>query len=65
MGKFIFHAVIALVIVGTIFGFGVVVGGGFAIGAAEAGVESRVADCLPVETADDLEACLAAGEETP
>lgn len=65
MGKFIFQAVIGLVVVGTIFIFGVVVGGGFANDAAETGVQSRVAQCLPLETAQELEACLTTDEDAP
>lgn len=65
MGKFIFQAVIVLAVVGTVFVFGVVVGGGFANDAAEAGMRTRLAQCLPMETAVDLETCLAADEETP
>ncbi|MDN5895915.1 MAG: hypothetical protein L0H93_18060 [Nocardioides sp.] len=65
MGKFMFQAVIGLAVVGTIFCFGVVVGGGFANDVAEIGVQSRIVDCLPLETAQELEACLAQPEDAP
>lgn len=65
MGKFIFPAVVVLVIVGAIFVVGVIVGLGFATSAAEAGVQKRIEECLPVETGEELETCLAPTDETP
>ncbi|AXK45943.1 hypothetical protein [Brachybacterium saurashtrense] len=62
----IFRAIAFLVIVGSIFGLGVIVGGSFATGMTQDAVLRYMDNCLPAETAEQLEPCLATdGGEQP
>jgi hypothetical protein len=58
---FIFKAIFGLVIVGSIFGLGIIVGGSFATGLTQDAVLRYVSHCLPAETAEQLEPCLTTG----
>lgn len=58
MSTFLFKAIGFFVVVGAIFFAGFFVGGGFATGAAYESQRDEVEVCLPVETTDDLDACL-------
>lgn len=63
---FIFKAIAFLVIVGSIFGLGIIVGGSFATGLTRDAVLRYMENCLPAETAEQLEPCLATdGGEQP
>lgn len=65
MSGFAFKAIGLLIVVGGIFFAGVFVGGGFATEAAETTQRDEIAHCLPVETVEDLDACLSAGGDQP
>lgn len=60
MGRFITGAIVLLVVVGSIFVLGVIVGGSWNAGMEEKGGLDRetVQACLPAETVDELEQCL-------
>lgn len=66
MFGFVLKAIVVIVIVGGIFGLGVIVGGAFATGMTEDAVLRYMSECLPAETAEQLEPCLAVdGGEQP
>lgn len=57
----IFKTIALLVVVGSIFGLGVIVGGSFATGMTQDAVLRYMEQCLPAEKAEELEPCLATG----
>lgn len=63
---FLLKAMAFLVIVGSIFGLGVIVGGSFATGMTQDAVLRYMEQCLPAESPEELEPCLATdGGEQP
>lgn len=61
MGSLFFRLIGVLIVVGAIFGAGVIVGGGFAQEAAENDAQKILMSCLPIENATALQDCLAGG----
>ncbi len=62
MASMLFKFIGVLLVVGVIFFGGFVVGGGFAAESAEHDVKTTVEQCLPIDDAAALQACLDADE---
>ncbi|GAB3563300.1 hypothetical protein [Spelaeicoccus albus] len=58
MSGFVFKAIGFLIVVGVIFFAGFFAGGSFATDAAEGSQQQQIEQCLPINTAQELTACV-------